>query len=906
MNYIARRDVFLSSRTPVEPISEKFDMAGSGPMANDIEWGDSLLGRLLNSTMRKIKVGRDLLKVGGILTELEKAFEGILDQSKLRNSVTEEELTRVKIFYILRELKEMVYTGEELRILINFTENIIEDVKNKDNYVELSDDNRNELLRELEEFLAFLKSLLGDDEGKEDGEKEDDEKEDDEKADDKKDDSQESNKPSDTSVLIRKMIINLKSLYLIALNYKKLVNAEDADSRRRAYTNQDANQDANQNTNQNRNDNTGTTDTDQEPEQPIDTPPVTPSPAPASNPQPQTTSDGGGEAPSRNGEQLEFDFNESILYLESLLEALGSGASPERNKISRHEELLKAANKNLKKSMDELVGDRYKGIAVDSKYLNNLLIRANEKDNRLKIYKLYKEIHRYIIDDKEPTLQDKDSLYKESASVLLTNDNIIAVVAEKIGRVSKRLLQFDKQGLTGGMGDISKPMDDFISTMKFILENIEKTNPPKGLSENRTVIITKVSEFMKIYEDNEENTANVENERGESNNIEDRKASDLTKEQLKTLIIEKFEQIISYEKWVIKKVELEKIEKNLEDIEKGGTYNTELDMDNFMEVLKLFNRAYKIYTTPVIPSGRGGGKVSNKTFREYQLVGSEGRGSTPDQPGYGPWRNNAVFNKFESGVLDLLKNKKYQKIFEDKTIIRTGSGELVQGGGKILLSLINNLLDGDSLYKKGQQAKFISKYFNIGDIKEIDGREYMEGDREDVEEITENILEPKDAMFKKMDDLKAVERTFHVILEDNKQKYIFIYKVSNSKVYIKMTESIKTFKKYLYPNFKPTKGELDKLYTGTKAIYFGEISEGDFPITSGNTIDFKRLNISYFVKDSSRTVTKVSKMKDIQGIYSLVDKDGELVTLPSNKVTNAGTNDSANYNEMSRILNKTQ
>ena len=52
MKFLKGRDKFLNKENK---IFEKFDMSGegSGPMGNDINWGDSLVGRLLNSISRK-------------------------------------------------------------------------------------------------------------------------------------------------------------------------------------------------------------------------------------------------------------------------------------------------------------------------------------------------------------------------------------------------------------------------------------------------------------------------------------------------------------------------------------------------------------------------------------------------------------------------------------------------------------------------------------------------------------------------------------------------------------------------------------------------------------------------------------------------------------------------------------
>jgi cell fate (sporulation/competence/biofilm development) regulator YlbF (YheA/YmcA/DUF963 family) len=92
--------------------------------------------------------------------------------------------------------------------------------------------------------------------------------------------------------------------------------------------------------------------------------------------------------------------------------------------------------------------------------------------------------------------------------------------------------------------------------------------------------------------------------------------------------------------------------------------NREITIDPILEIVKIFNRAYKIHTPGNIPSGRKGGKISNRVFREYEYVG-EGNDDARNaedggiSPGIGPYRNRAVFNKWENAVLDILNIKRY-------------------------------------------------------------------------------------------------------------------------------------------------------------------------------------------------------------------------------------------------------
>jgi hypothetical protein len=176
-------------------------------------------------------------------------------------------------------------------------------------------------------------------------------------------------------------------------------------------------------------------------------------------------------------------------------------------------------------------------------------------------------------------------------------------------------------------------------------------------------------------------------------------------------------------KWEISEQSAKELDKRMEDTSKSIT-KLELNIDPIVEIVKIFNKAHKIHTTPTIQSGRTDGKVSNKTFREYTWVG-DGQPGTPAAPSVGAWRNNAIFDKWENSVLDIIKNPKYQVVFNEKTVFKFGDADEranlkkvsgskpIQGGGKTLLKFMNEMLDGEKLYKKGTQLRFIEEYFGV-------------------------------------------------------------------------------------------------------------------------------------------------------------------------------------------------
>ena len=63
MRYLNTRDTFLTIRD-FKPVNETF--------TNDITWGGSLLGRFINSTLRKAAAGVNALRVIKIGDEIEK------------------------------------------------------------------------------------------------------------------------------------------------------------------------------------------------------------------------------------------------------------------------------------------------------------------------------------------------------------------------------------------------------------------------------------------------------------------------------------------------------------------------------------------------------------------------------------------------------------------------------------------------------------------------------------------------------------------------------------------------------------------------------------------------------------------------------------------------------------------
>lgn len=264
---------------------------------------------------------------------------------------------------------------------------------------------------------------------------------------------------------------------------------------------------------------------------------------------------------------------------------------------------------------------------------------------------------------------------------------------------------------------------------------------------------------------------------------------------------------IDIKDFIIEKSEAKKIEKNLDVIsnEKDKNGIVISGIDPIINIVKLFNRAYKIHTTQVIPTGRPGGTVSNKTFREYKSFG----GGTPQDAGYrgGPYRNIVLFNTWENTVLNIIRDSKYQKIFRGETVIKTDSGLVIKDAGKNLAKFMTDMIDGESLYKDnnkgGAQAEFIYKYFNI----KVDGKSMAFGGLSELNNNSKNAagIKTKKLLFVKepivVENYNNLANTYFAATlfknSEKRQYYFHIQNVDTEYAYISYSTTMYFYERYI-------------------------------------------------------------------------------------------------------------
>lgn len=252
------------------------------------------------------------------------------------------------------------------------------------------------------------------------------------------------------------------------------------------------------------------------------------------------------------------------------------------------------------------------------------------------------------------------------------------------------------------------------------------------------------------------------------------------------------------------------------------TEDKNIDFDPVIEIVRLFNRAYRLHTPGVIPSGRTSGKVSNSVFREYEYVGESSTG-TPDTPGGGPYRNIDLFDKWYDAVMDIIRNPKYQAIFNEKTSFRFSpadrrfnvapgtKGNRVEGGGKALKSFMNACLDGAKMYKKGAQQEFMSKYFKtqIIDSKSLGytGSDVVDNGKVSSRQKEESVFEFRSVDKGNVSD-KLVKNTVFRIGEGDKWYYFQVTKRDGE-----MWAIVFNHYPFTQPNENSFKGRVDTIKT---------------------------------------------------------------------------------------------
>lgn len=808
MRYLKEREEFIKNNkfSNLSPVNEASD---SGPLANDIPWGDSLVGRLINSIIRKVRIGADLVRIDAVINKLKETFDSIISDAKITGSSLGKEtlikLDMIKISTLLGELKSEVEKGSDKEVVIKLTKSTIQSIADLSVQPE-SEKVKKEVIDKLNEFLKSIES-------------------------------KEEVKVKSDDTLYPKMLENFTSVYNILCQYDKMKKKVASEVPKKAEDTQKA-------------------EVEVPKEKEVEKVPV------KSEVKPPIS-------------KFESMINESIDA--SLLKSI----KPLYDYSKQFFEFPEDENRK-KDEFFNLVGNQ---------------------QNKAPLMKIYSYIKRKSV-----------------------NENLVNLLTkpENMGAKILALYQVTKSKESGDFIGIDENMKreiaKFNSTMKSILTPQEvKTETPK--SENS---LFRYSQFKLIKE------ADIESPKVEPTEGED-KSTEPTKEVKKESDIKlHWVRIFNPEfmkKWIVTEEEARRVNAEVEKLTKDSTKIVINGIDPIVEIVQIFNRAYKLHTVENIPSGRTGERVSSMTKRDYIYMGE---GTTPtgaDAGGKGPWRVKSIWNKWEEAVLNIIKDSKYQVLFNEDTIVKVGKadprinvvkkdGQKKQGGGKTLLTLINSMLDGSKLYKSGAQSKFIEEYFNVEVPSERLGltKGDIEKNNKNSEKVDPSKESKKKYSFKEIKEINSnFDRTFYAIKTLDKKYYLSILDSDEEFIYVKYSDTFFTFNKCASGLAKIDKGSMESINMRERKdtdqnlypVHYGRIAKGKFPIKDGVEIELKSIDLLKYNEDTKNTNPEIVKITRIEKIYGLVDDENKLFKLPGDKSSSSGSKaDGKNYNDYKTVLKK--
>ena len=826
---IIQQDKMLEDLTTKLILEE--NAPGSGAFGNNVKWGDSLLGRFINFVIRKIGVGVDMGRISLVSKQMKSQFERLVSESAIRTLSKEdqEDISKVQISSILGVLKKSVDDGEKVGKLKDITQSTIDNLELLE-VSEKSEESKKVIIAALEEFLKFLEKYK-DSDGKGGPLSED--------ADKTTDDAEESEKgkPGD-KISIKTgyptMVKNLKALSLVLANYKKfkpkaIISAPEDYFyiTKGGETIETIQKDVKINKNKLAIEQIWS--------------------ANAKTLEPYTIKADKSKM-DKNKLQLGKDIKiklalvkESFIFEEGPIQTtmvgdksgIGTGGSKDRNVGTGKEDHLTQAYNKLKKSCEILEDPKDKGIGVTFDFLKTITDKSVDEESKLVIKSLYKEILRYLIGDKKATLNaPADSLFVESIDTIKDKNKKI-IVAEKIARFTMRAIQFDGQNLYAGLGDLGKPLQQFVDSMK----ELKKIDPEelKEVVKKQESKLLKYDSYLTLIRE-AEGDAQVKGDEAQAQgeNKED-KSTEISKE-----IKEYFDENLDFDAFLLSEEEVKEVEEKVEDASKKQGKSIVINgMNPIVEIVRLFNRAYKLHTTDVIPGARTDGAVDRLTYNEYTKFGSSS--GNPSATEHGPYRHKKTFNIWEDAVFDILADTRFSPVFAKETVLDDGGGNVREGAGVALRQFMLDLLDGDELYKSsdrgdggGAQKRAIEKYFGepaerffetnsdvqLSIVDKKTNKPDMETNNTTADAITvSNLQFAKSSSLTSDDVLKESKFRFTTLQVNGKDSegkivrwYLFVNEMANDKYYVMVSKTMAWFRNIIqseYPSTEIGKGDSD-------------------------------------------------------------------------------------------------
>lgn len=880
MKHLKKRDNYLQQLNERKKWQSQKDLQFiNEAFKNEIKWGDSLLGKLVNWVIRKIGIGAKLLKMPAVVNALKEQFDNLIATSSYSDVSKDQQIkiTEIQISEILKALANAVEAGEEVGVLIEMTTDVIEQLKSL-KVTEESEEKKQDILERLEKFLEFLNSLKQEETGS------------DSKSGEEGSKSGQLTWSNSYSTVIK----NLTALQLLLTNYKSVKLVDTSKSKKQEIIHVvkagDTLEKIQKNTVVNKD--KLTLDEIKKINSQVLSKYI------ESAKKMNTTVDKINLAvgtkiilsrPTATGTSESLIFEADVAYTTQQLKS--QTGNPKGGQVTSTESHATQAFKKLLVSIQTLENPKEKGYGITSQFIMDIL--NNKKEGKSTIKNLYREILRFLIGDKKATLNAPvDPLYKESFQTI-SDKNKVVVVAEKIARFSKRALQFDGENLYGSYGNLATPLKDFVESLKSLMKIDPKELTIEKKQESQ---VFRYDGFIRLIKEADEAAT-----------------SDKIKEY--------FNENLDIDAFIIEEEEVRRIEQEIEDKAKSPKELVIRGMNPIIEIVRIFNRAYKIHTTAVIPVGTTDGTVNPQTWAEYTAFGySSGEPSATTD---GPYRNNKVFNQWEQGVFDILADTKYAPIFAVGTKVDDGSGNIKEGAGVALRQLMLDLLDGDELYKGdsdgGVQKRAINKYF--GDVsKDYFEDEPQEGylsykgpdGKPDLGIITGNANKIKTSKIKftsvknilTNDSIKNNQfrgTIFCVVGKNSSGKidnhYFYVYSGKGSNYFALVSETLFDLRKILIkyqPSMTLDKGDLgtidllEKNSAGVMPLMSTMISATTLQKLKDGSIKSLTINSVFKDKDGKEktNIMKLTEVKNPSFVIKELDDEGSVELFKANNEKN--------------------
>lgn len=815
MRYLNKRNDFLSKRQSDSLLLNEAQLQG-GPFANDVGWNDSLLGRLINHTIRKARIKANMLRMKPLIERLKEEFDKMVDESVLINNPDiADESFKVFLYTIFKEIKDAIEKGEEVSVLKSLTTTAISAVNKLDKF-----DKKEVILQELTKFKEFLDTL-----------------------EDKDAPSEEENTEKDVENPPYVVTVeNLKALSALLASIVKPENKNPNQVNEELTNIRSTTKRQLEDIRKNR-ENKTQSGTQSGPQS-----------APQSQSETSGTQSGTQSQPQPNNEVF-TTLNNALIALES--------------------------TRNSKFS-----------IGVTKEMIDSLIATKDKNLTR----NFYREVLKQL---NKNTVNESADLFKDK--------NRMPIIAGKLATFIKVALTLEGKS-TGKEND--NALKSFISSIKKIIDSYKvptKSEEPKEEPkvEPKKEGLMRYSDFIREANEDAQNT-DGQNTESQSQNTEGQNTGE-SDNKIKTFFEQQCKEVNSF---VVSDEEFRVLSEKIKTLEESNK-NLTFTMDPVLEIMALFIRAYKIYTVQTIT--KRSENVDTNTLSEYTSFGSGGGADSGRQ---GPYRNNKLFDMWEDAVRDIMKNRKYQVLFTKNASLRLPKvtnpsfskkedWELKPDAGVQFRKFINEMLDGDKLYRsgsdKGKVSAFVNQYFgetatNPDKIATApDAKAVAELQAEIDKNTTKLKLEKIDVSVDKIEKYTLFATRLTDKEGDKTQRGYFITDVDANYVYVSYA-LIKTYNNYF-----------DKLGNGKKVIEVGtfpvplavgsssthhtKIKKSDFYnlFKEGNKLNFKNADNQAIVSNDVYTVTSdvywlvkedntLFKVEDSEKILEVIKNSGDKVT----------------------------